>query len=190
MSEGFFSLSTISSKAPPPLLPRCGACGLWKSCKSPKMKWSGKGKKKILLVGEAPGCIAGDSLIDTAYRDKTKYPDGIPIKELVGKKDFYVYSFSVSKQKLVLGKVKKVWKTGKKKVYRVTYEWKHAIKGGKETHQNSIVVTSNHKFLLKKHTKHDPYKGIQEDVNYLSIDQGLTSGHSIQPFLRGIQFGY
>ncbi len=35
--------------------PRCGLCGLLKKCKSPKIPISGKGKRKILIVGEAPG---------------------------------------------------------------------------------------------------------------------------------------
>lgn len=38
-----------------PRLPACGACGLWKGCQSPKMPVSGKGERKILIVGEAPG---------------------------------------------------------------------------------------------------------------------------------------
>jgi uracil-DNA glycosylase family 4 len=33
----------------------CEACGLSKTCNSPKMPYSGKGKKKILVIGEAPG---------------------------------------------------------------------------------------------------------------------------------------
>lgn len=37
------------------LIPACGVCGLYKTCESPKMEPSGKGKKKILIVGEAPG---------------------------------------------------------------------------------------------------------------------------------------
>jgi uracil-DNA glycosylase family 4 len=36
-------------------LPKCGACGLYKECISPKMGVTGKGKRKILFVGEAPG---------------------------------------------------------------------------------------------------------------------------------------
>ncbi len=35
--------------------PQCGACGLYKSCNSPKMPVSGKGNKKVLIVAEAPG---------------------------------------------------------------------------------------------------------------------------------------
>lgn len=37
------------------LLPACGACGLHKTCKSPKMKPTGKGRKNILIIGEFPG---------------------------------------------------------------------------------------------------------------------------------------
>lgn len=54
--QGFFQKSQLTqSKAPIPLLPRCGECGLFKNCNSPKMEVSGKGKRKILLIGEAPG---------------------------------------------------------------------------------------------------------------------------------------
>lgn len=36
-------------------LSHCGGCGLYKKCLSPKMEVSGKGRKKILFVAEAPG---------------------------------------------------------------------------------------------------------------------------------------
>jgi uracil-DNA glycosylase len=54
MSEGFFS-SLPTAKKSIPLLPRCGACGLFKQCQSPKMPPTGKGRRKVLIVGEAPG---------------------------------------------------------------------------------------------------------------------------------------
>lgn len=40
--------------------PRCGACGLFKDCKSPKMPVAGEGRKGILVVGEAPGEVEDD----------------------------------------------------------------------------------------------------------------------------------
>jgi len=40
--------------------PRCNLCGLYRHCKSPKMKVSGFGKKKILITGEAPGQTEDD----------------------------------------------------------------------------------------------------------------------------------
>jgi uracil-DNA glycosylase family 4 len=37
------------------LVPKCGACGLHKTCKTKKMKVFGKGRRKVLIIGEAPG---------------------------------------------------------------------------------------------------------------------------------------
>jgi uracil-DNA glycosylase family 4 len=54
--EGFFSgLELPTVREPPSLVARCGACGLYKNCHSPKMVVSGKGRRKIMLIGEAPG---------------------------------------------------------------------------------------------------------------------------------------
>ena len=54
--EGFFkSYELTQVKLPESIVPKCGACGLYKTCRSPKMPYSGKGKKKILIVAEAPG---------------------------------------------------------------------------------------------------------------------------------------
>lgn len=55
MSKGFFSNSQMQSEQKLPQLSRCGRCGLYKHCQSPKMPPTGKGKKKILVVAEAPG---------------------------------------------------------------------------------------------------------------------------------------
>lgn len=58
MPQGFFSdtqLSVLSS--PEPRIPQCGRCGLAQTCRSPKMPVAGKGKKGILIIGEAPGEI-------------------------------------------------------------------------------------------------------------------------------------
>lgn len=52
--QGFFPAPTLN-RAPLSLIPKCGECGLFKTCVSPKMPYSGKGKRKILLLGEAPG---------------------------------------------------------------------------------------------------------------------------------------
>lgn len=55
MKEGFFSSSLPVVRKTPSLVPLCGACGLFRDCNSPKMPYSGKGIKKILIVGESPG---------------------------------------------------------------------------------------------------------------------------------------
>lgn len=53
--KGFFDASLLGGKAAISQIPACGACGLYKSCLSPKMPVTGKGGRKILIVGEAPG---------------------------------------------------------------------------------------------------------------------------------------
>lgn len=55
MPAGFFSPGEVSKKAPLSLVPKCGACGLYKTCQSPKMPLDGEGGRGILIVGEAPG---------------------------------------------------------------------------------------------------------------------------------------
>lgn len=56
MPEGFFPQSVWTSESPQQsLVPKCEACGLYKTCNSPYMPVSGEGQKGILIVGEAPG---------------------------------------------------------------------------------------------------------------------------------------
>lgn len=52
----FFAPAELAVLKPPvSRVPECGICGLWRTCKSPKMEPSGKGRKRILVVAEAPG---------------------------------------------------------------------------------------------------------------------------------------
>jgi uracil-DNA glycosylase family 4 len=53
--EGFFKPSEIrSSRSGGELAAKCGACGLFRGCRSPKMKPWGRGSLGVLVVGEAP----------------------------------------------------------------------------------------------------------------------------------------
>lgn len=52
--QGFF-IGDLVSRTPLPLVPLCGACGLYKDCLSPKMPVYGKGNKQILVIGDYPG---------------------------------------------------------------------------------------------------------------------------------------
>lgn len=52
---GFFKSSEISTRRSQSLVPKCGSCGLYAKCNSPKMKPTGKGNLGILIVAEAPG---------------------------------------------------------------------------------------------------------------------------------------
>lgn len=53
MPKGFFSSSV--TKQPQSVVPLCGACGLHKTCESPKMPVMGEGELGVLIVAEAPG---------------------------------------------------------------------------------------------------------------------------------------
>lgn len=52
---GFFDNQTIKSTKRIAFTAYCGKCGLSRTCKSPKMKPFGLGKKSILIIAEAPG---------------------------------------------------------------------------------------------------------------------------------------
>lgn len=53
--SGFFSDSDLTEVELSSTIPRCGLCGLYRHCKSPKMKWTGKGRLKTLIIAESPG---------------------------------------------------------------------------------------------------------------------------------------
>lgn len=53
--EGFFSWDKIQKSAPTGLIPKCGSCGLYRKCNSPKMEPWGEGARKVLIVGDFPG---------------------------------------------------------------------------------------------------------------------------------------
>lgn len=53
---GFYARSELAQhKAPKALIPQCSLCKLYQDCKSPKIPVSGEGRRKVLVVGEAPG---------------------------------------------------------------------------------------------------------------------------------------
>jgi len=55
MRQGFFSSRYMVKEEEMPKTPLCGKCGLYKHCISPKMKPTGKGERRVLIVAEAPG---------------------------------------------------------------------------------------------------------------------------------------
>lgn len=52
--SGFFKPSEIAGAKPVGTVPLCGACGLFRDCRSPKMRPYGEGGLKVLVVGTAP----------------------------------------------------------------------------------------------------------------------------------------
>lgn len=74
--------------------------------------------KQLLLYIAPKGCLAGNTLVDCP-RDLSRYPQGIPIKELVGK-SFKTYSWDFTKGRPVVSTVLDVWSSGVKPTYRAT----------------------------------------------------------------------
>lgn len=73
---GFFSASTLAKSKPPEARqPACGACGLHKRCRSPKLEPRGEGKTGVLLVRSAPGMMCDNAARFSADQD---------IKEICG----------------------------------------------------------------------------------------------------------
>lgn len=67
-------------------------------------------------------CCVGDTLIDMP-RDYSKYPKGVPIRDLVGKKGFPVWCYNEETGQFQLAPVKGVGKTGlNKEVWRLTFD--------------------------------------------------------------------
>jgi DNA polymerase len=65
MTSGFFSETSLEARSSTSqlalLVPRCGACGLYRRCNSPKMRVDGKGLRRVLVVGEAPGALEDET---------------------------------------------------------------------------------------------------------------------------------
>jgi len=93
--------------------------------------------KEFLSAGVwAYPCVTGDTLVDMP-RDYTKYPQGVPIRELVGKKDFPVWSYNTKESKFELKLAKKVWKT-KEDAELIRIDWDNGV---------SLRLTPEHKVL-------------------------------------------
>ena len=65
-----------SGRTPTPLIARCGACGLYKTCRTPKKPVPGKGRPGVMVGGESPGPAEADQLrgfsCDTAWSFRSR----------------------------------------------------------------------------------------------------------------------
>lgn len=72
MKRGFFSARELKTKTSAhTTVARCGLCSLHKTCLAPKMQVTGQGRRRILIVGEAPG-RQEDEYIDKRTGQKGK----------------------------------------------------------------------------------------------------------------------
>jgi deoxyhypusine synthase len=117
-------------------------------------------------------CLAEGTFIDTP-RDLSLYPKGIPIEELVGKKDFYVYSFDHDEKKMTLAKVKKVWKTGEKEVYRLRYGWWSGQRKDKWL-EDEIFATPEHLIMLHNGS-YKPLKALKKGESLRAFNTSYST---------------
>jgi len=93
-------------------------------------------------------CLYGDTKIDLP-RNLSEYPEGVPIKELVGKSNFPVYSYDNEKRRIVLANVRQVWATGKKKLYKLKFGWITGWKDARQFRTGELIASEDHKFMLR-----------------------------------------
>lgn len=114
-------------------------------------------------------CLSGNTRIQLAFLDRTKFPRGVKIKNLVGKENLPVYCYDESKRQITVGNVSKVWYSGRKRVYRIHYVWYLRNQYKQEERRGYIDVTKEHPLMLRK-------------GGYLSIGEGLQTGDRLMPF--------
>jgi hypothetical protein len=102
----------------------------------------------MVLITSEKGCITGDALLEMP-RDLTKYPKGIPLKELVNKGPQWIYSFNKKSKKIEVKQCDRVEFVKEVDVYEVEL-----------TNGQKIQATEDHPFLL---TNGD-YKQLKELV--------------------------
>ncbi len=109
-----------------------------------------------IVVGSIRGvnCLTGDTTIET-LDEKRK------IRELVGKKGFYLHSFDLKSKRFTISKVKRVWKAGKALVYKVIFD------------KGVLFATRDHLVLLK-------------DGNYRAVGD-LKVGDRVEVLYRTIE---
>lgn len=127
-------------------------------------------------------CVSGDTMIDVC-RDESRYPDGIPIRDLVGTEG-YVFSFDTKTNSPVVRKYKDVRMTRKNaEVVKVIMKYRHNCTVGKPEYTTSeITCTPDHLFLVRKGFRDSEWvKAID-----LKPDMRLIASQNGQDTIRGL----
>jgi intein/homing endonuclease len=90
----------------------------------------------MVLISAIKGCLTDDTLIEMP-RDMIKYPKGVPIKDLIGKENFYVYSYNIKNNRIEVKKAKSCEYAKTADVYEL-----ELVNGYK------IKATEDHPFLM------------------------------------------
>ena len=120
-----------------------------------KTYWIERADSRKMNILTRCTCFTGDTLIPLA--------DGysVPIKDLVGREEFFVYSFDNLEKRVKIGKGYNCESKGIEKVYKVTFD-----------NGNSIKCTGDHKFLMKS----GEYKELLD----------IIPGESLMPLYRAV----
>ena len=117
-------------------------------------------------------CLTEDTLISMP-RDLTKYPDGVPIKDLINKENFYVYSWNHEKDKLELSNCKGCFYVKDADVFEMEL-----------TTGEKIQATEDHKFHLMdgtvKEMKDLIWFNNPKDYNKRSVNLSEYSNHELE----------
>ena len=127
-------------------------------------------------------CVSGDTMIDVC-RDESRYPDGIPIRDLVGTEG-YVFSFDTKTNSPVVRKYKDVRMTRKNaEVVKVIMKYRHNCTVGEPEYTTSeITCTPDHMFLVRKGFRDSEWvKAID-----LKPDMRLVASQKSQDTIRGL----
>ncbi len=142
-----------------------------------------------------PGCLVGDTFIDLP-RNLDKYPEGIPIRNLVGTTPL-VYGYDVTQRRIVLRRATRIWKTGTgRPVYKVTFRrsWPKARNPEKIDPPNYVIGTADHPFLLREQPENIPTgrggnRQYTEPGEYINLTD-LKPGMRIMALLREFNSDY
>lgn len=108
------------------------------------------------------GCLSGDTLIPMLDGSKKTIKE---LYELYGRQPYtgkvldYMYSLDMSTNRMTVGEMTRVFKTGIKPIYRITFD------NGKY-----VDCSADHKFLTR-------------DKHWKTINKGLSVGDSLMPFI-------
>lgn len=126
-------------------------------------------------------CLHGDTLIDVAT-DENNSPEGVPIKDLVGKTGV-VFSFDIVSNKVVARKFHSVRKTAvNKPTVRVKYVLFKGASDNRTLVENQIICTPTHPFLVR--VGWGKYKWVA--AQDLAPKMQLVADQRSQDLIRGI----
>lgn len=135
------------------------------------------GSSVEILVGTMAGvnCIHGDMLVECS-RDMTRYPDGVPIRELVDK-EFVVPSLDEETGEITYRKAKGLY-SGKSPCLKIELAKPKQGTQGKELEYTYLICTPDHPILMADSHKYRLAKNLTKGDR---VQSGLGGGYIHRP---------